>query len=301
MCGARGATTLGLRLNRHQGIRPRRKHGVATTIVRCSSCGLVYSDPRPVPGTLEQHYDLPPEEYWSAAAHANYLEQPEDHFSEQIASFRRFWTGSGTPRALDIGAGIGKTMLALEQSGFESFGIEPSPSFYERAIARGIDPDRLRLAAIETAQFQPCSFDLVSFGGVLEHLHDPAGALETVIGWTAPAGLIYVEVPSSNWLMGRLLNAAYRMQGLDLVTNLSPMHPPFHLYEFTPEAFRRHGEHANYDVVNHEFFACQTYLPRPAARIAERIMAKTDTGMMLLVWLSPMTNGKEADRGRRAT
>jgi SAM-dependent methyltransferase len=242
-----------------------------------------------VPETLEQHYDLPPEEYWSAPAHASYAEQGKSYFSEQIAAFRQLWTGSGTPRALDIGAGIGKTMMALEQSGFESSGIEPSPSFHERAIARGIDPDRLQLAAVETAHFGPNSFDLVSFGSVLEHLHDPASALETVIGWTTPGGLVYVEVPSANWLMARLLNVAYRLQGLDNVTNLSPMHPPFHLYEFTTEAFRRHGSHAGYEVVSHDFFACQTYLPRPAARVAEQIMAATKTGMMLLVWLRPVT------------
>jgi SAM-dependent methyltransferase len=291
MCGGREAKTLGRRLNRHQGVRPRRKHGVTTTVVRCGGCGLVYSDPRPVPETLEQHYDLPPEEYWVAAARAGYFEQAEDYFSEQIATFRRFWTGSGIPRALDVGAGVGKTMIALEQSGFETFGIEPSPPFYERAVARGIDRDRLRRAPIETAQFEPDSFDFVIFSAVLEHLHDPAGALARTIGWTARGGVIYVEVPSANWLMGRVLNALYRVQGLESVTNLSPMHPPFHLYEFTLEAFRRHGQHAGYEVICHEFFACQTYLPRPAASVAERVMTTTNTGMMLLVWLRPASNG----------
>jgi len=290
MCGGREATTLGRRLNRHQGIRPRGKHGVATTVVRCCGCGLVYSDPRPVPETLEQHYDLPPEEYWHAAARAGYFEPGPDHFSEQIAAFRRLWTGSGTPRALDVGAGIGKTMMALERSGFETSGIEPSPAFFQRAITRGIDRDRLRPAAIETAQFEPNSFDFVSFGAVLEHLHDPAGALEKTIGWTARGGLIYVEVPSANWLMARVLNAFYRVQGLESVTNLSPMHPPFHLYEFTLEAFRRHGWRAGYEVISHEFFVCQTYLPRPVARVAERIMTTTNTGMMLLVWLRSAPN-----------
>ena len=68
---------------------------------------------------------------------------------------------------------------------------------------------------------------------MLEHLQDPAAALTRALGWLAPSGLIHVEVPSAKWLLGRLLNLATRGLGMDYVTNLSPMHPPYHLYEFT--------------------------------------------------------------------
>lgn len=38
-------------------------------------------------------------------------------------------------RALDIGAGLGKGMLSLQNAGFDTYGFEPSIPFYEKAMA----------------------------------------------------------------------------------------------------------------------------------------------------------------------
>lgn len=285
MCTCRDARTLGRRLNRHQGIRPRRATGVATTVVQCRKCGLIYADPRPVPETLAQHYGVSPEEYWRPA----YFETERSHFEYFASKFRSLWRSDRVPRALDVGAGAGKLMAALEAEGFDVFGIEPSCQFRARAIARGISRDRLQLAAIENAQYEPLAFDFVCFSAVLEHLHNPAIAVERALAWTARGGLLFVEVPSAHWLLGRLLNLAYRAQGLDYVTNLSPMHPPYHLYEFTLEAFAQHSRRAAYEVVEHRFVPCETFLPAGVETVAAKIMQATNTGMVLQLWLRPVT------------
>lgn len=281
MCGCAEARTLGRRLNGHQGLRPRRAVGIATTVVQCHACGLVYANPRPVPKTLAQHYERRPEEYWGPS----YFEEDADYFSYHADRFRHLWSGNSVARALDIGAGLGKAMAALERHGFETLGIEPSAEFHRRAIANGIDPDRLQLAAIEDAKWEPGTFDFVNFGAVLEHLHDPATALTQALEWLAPGGLILVDVPSARWLIGRLLNLAHRVLRQDYVTNLSPMHPPYHLYEFTLDSFKRHARRAAYEVVEHRFMPSQTFLPFPADALARRVMATTGTGMQLEVWL----------------
>jgi SAM-dependent methyltransferase len=221
MCGSAEAKTLGRRLNGHQGLRPRRNVGVAAAVVRCQGCGLIYSNPRPVPETLGQHYERPPEDYWRETQ----LREADENSGIPVATFRRLWSRSSTPRALDIGAGLGQTMAALSQEGFDTWGFEPSAAFRDRAIERGISGDRLQLAAVENAEYEPGAFDVVAFGAVLEHVHDPAAALERALGWLAPDGLMFVEVPSARWLIGRLLNIAYRAQGLDYVTNLRPDAP----------------------------------------------------------------------------
>jgi SAM-dependent methyltransferase len=283
MCGDSDARTLGRRLNCHQGLRPRRLVGVATTVVECLTCRLIYANPRPVPVAFAQHYDRAPEQYWAPS----YFAQAAGYFDASAASFRRLWGGSTTPRALDVGAGIGKAMASLELNGFDAFGLEPSPAFRDAAIANGVQPGRLQLATIEDAVYEPRSFDLISFGAVLEHLHDPAAALERAVSWVAPGGLIFVEVPSARWLLARLLNLAYRLRGLDYVTHLSPMHQPFHLYEFTPQCFERHARRAAYEVVEQRFLPCESFMPKPADRFARRIMAATGTGMQLELWLRP--------------
>jgi hypothetical protein len=79
---------------------------------------------------------------------------------------------------------------------------------------------------------------------------------------------------------------AYRPQGLDFVTNTSPMHPPFHLYEFTRQSFVTHGERAGHRVADSRVFTGDTFLPRVLNRAAVRLMAATDGGMVLELWLT---------------
>jgi hypothetical protein len=63
------------------------------------------------------------------------------------------------------------------------------------------------------------------------------------------------------------------------------MHAPFHLFEFTVDAFTRHGAAAGYVVADHRHFVCSTYLPGILGSVAARWMQMTDTGMQLGVWL----------------
>jgi SAM-dependent methyltransferase len=251
--------------------------------MQCCDCGLIYANPRPVPEALADHYGVAPEDYWRP----EHLDAAND-FRYYTDQFWQLWRGDGVPRALDVGAGVGRMMTALEHEGFDAFGLEPSPDFRDRAIATGVAPDRLELTAIENAHYEPDTFDFVNFSAVLEHVHDPAGAIERALDWTRPGGLLSVEVPSARWLLARMLNLTHRAQGLDYVTNLSPMHPPYHLYEFTPESFARHSRRAGYEVVEHRFLPGETFLRRGAAAVATKIMATTGTGMLLHVWLRPV-------------
>lgn len=285
MCGANGASqkVIGRRLNRSQGKRPSKRTGIAVSVVKCSECDLVYPDPLPIPNSIEDHYDVDPDAYWQA----EYFADDPNLFSRQIARFKELNQATRTPVALDIGAGIGKCMSALNRAGFETFGIEGSRSFFNTAIERGGQSvDRLALATIESAVFEEASFDFVTFGAVLEHLYDPSGSILKALEWTRPGGLIHLEVPSSKWLISRLGNAFYKMRGADFVTNLSPMHPPYHLYEFGLRSFQAHAKKHHYEVAHHEFYVtAHTYLPRLLDPIGRYVMEKTDSGMQLEVWL----------------
>jgi SAM-dependent methyltransferase len=263
--------------------------------MRCQACGLVYANPLPIPADIAQHYGGAPEEYW----HKNeYLAAGQD-FSPQIAVFRDVWEprGSAPPVALDVGAGLGHCMRALGAAGFDTYGIEPGEAFRRAAIEHGVSEDRLALATVESATYEPGTFDFVTFGAVLEHLADPAGIIERVKGWLAPGGLIHAEVPSSDWLTSRIVNRTYKLQGLDYVTNLSPMHPPYHLYEFTRRSFELHGAGAGYDVVFvRRMTGRDVFLPGPAP--AWRwLMSRTGTEMQLEIWLRASGSASGTPRG----
>lgn len=294
MCGeslAR-ARTLGRRLGAHQGWRPRRSLGTISTLVqRCVECGLVFANPMPVPTDIDHHYGIPAEDYWRDEE----LSSSQDYFAEQLDQFRRLYRPPREPAALDggnklwaldVGAGVGKAMASLEAAGFATLGLEPSSSFRERAISHtGIAPERLTLGRIEAACYPEARFDLVTFGAVLEHLPDPAAAIIRCLAWTKPQGLLHIEVPSSDWLMTRVLDVAYRVQRLNLTSHLSPLHIPFHLFEFTPTAFERHAARVGYEVAGWRRHVGQTYAPRWADSVLVALMEKTGSGMQLEVWL----------------
>ena len=284
MCGASAsnARVLGRRMNGSQGKRPTKRIGVTTSVVRCRRCDLIYSNPMPVPASIDQHYGSPPEAYWNAS----YFKIDPEYFKPQIDRFFELHPERSHVRALDVGAGIGKCMVALRERGFDAYGFEPSEPFYQRALDKmSIAPDHLQLASVEEAQYPKDHFDFITFGAVLEHLYDPSAAILKTMEWLKPNGLLHIEVPSAGWLTNKIYNLIYRVQGLDYVGNISPMHAPFHLYEFGLKSFQQHAKNHGYKIAHHEFMVAMTYLPRVLDPIVKPYMEKTDTGMQLEIWL----------------
>jgi len=285
MCGVflKGQKILGKRMNCSQGLRPSKKIGITTTVCQCKSCGLIYANPLPIPTIMAQHYGMPPEDYWNDS----YFETDDTYFSHQIDRFFKLNVGnSSNVKGLDIGAGIGKAMLAMELRGISAFGLEPSEPFFNHAInSMGISTQRIQNSSIENALYSDNTFDFITFGAVLEHLYNPSESIRLALKWAKTGGIIHIEVPSANWLTNKISNLIYKAQGLDYVANISPMHNPFHLYEFTPKAFVKNGFKNNYDIIFSKFHICTTYLPKFLDTIIKPVMSSTNTGMQLEIWL----------------
>ncbi len=285
MCGhtTEDAKVLGRRLNGTQGKRPKKKVGITTTVMQCKNCQLIFSNPIPIPETLEQHYGVPPESYWKP----EYFVVKENNYKHEIETFKRLNKLPGDNlKSLDIGAGVGHCMIAFSRAGFDAYGMEPSKPFYDRAIEKmKLSSDRLQYKAIEEAEYLDNFFDFITIGVVLEHIYDPSNALKKAMNWLKPNGLLHIQVPSSHWLTNRIANTIYKIQGMDYVANISPMHAPFHLYEFSLDSFLRNGEKLNYDVVEHRFYVSDTYLPKILDFVLKPLMNATDTGMLIEVWL----------------
>ena len=284
MCGAAPDhfKMMGMRLNRSQGVAPKRVSGIAVSVKKCRRCELIFADPQPMPAHLSDHYGSA-EEYWKP----EYFEDEPGYFASEIAEAKRLLEFQEGMRALDVGAGIGKAMKVLTASGFDTYGLEPGEDFRAVAIERtGIPADRIALATVETAEFPPARFDFITFGAVLEHLQSPSQAIEQALVWLKPGGIIQLEVPSSRHLIARPLNLYYRLRGTNFVTNISPMHSPFHLYEFGLKSFEAHGRRAGYEIAHHAYLVCTIFhLPRFMHPLLRWYMARTGTGMQLSIYL----------------
>jgi ubiquinone/menaquinone biosynthesis C-methylase UbiE len=194
-------------------------------------------------------------------------------------------------KALDIGAGQGKAMIALRRAGFDVYGVEPSETFRAKTLAEmDIPQERLQLASVESVALPESEFDFVTFGAVLEHLQEPGKAINRAMRWLKPGGVLQAEVPSSDWLVARMANVFFRLHGLNYVSNLSPMHAPFHLYEFGLESFRKHAKNGGYEVARYQYHVCSLYhVPKLVQPLLRAFMKVTDTGMQLTVWLRKTT------------
>ncbi len=285
MCGVsiEDSKITGLRLNCSQGLDPKRGEGIAVSVRRCNHCNLIYSSPLPIPYSLQDHYGIPPADYWGREVF--YID--ENYFALQIQKAKELLNFKAGMRALDIGAGLGKCMIAVSVAGFDVDGFEPSVTFREKAIEiMGISPEKLKLGMIEDVEYPRESFDFITFGAVLEHLYDPGNAISKAISWLKRDGVIHIEVPSSDWLISKLVNIYYKMVGVNYVTNISPMHEPFHLYEFTLRSFIENGKINNYQVVSYEYTVCSLiHIPGFLHPIFRWYMAKTNSGMQLTVYL----------------
>ena len=104
-------------------------------------------------------------------------------------------------------------MIAMERAGSDTYGFEPSGPFHDQAIKRvGMDPQRLRLGDMEKIKYGSASFDMITFSAVLEHLYDPSEAIGKAMQWLRSRGLIHVEVPSTYWLIDRIIDAGYQLK-----------------------------------------------------------------------------------------
>ncbi len=286
MCGeaAEKHQILGQRLNVSQGFQPRKKKGITTTVVKCSNCRLIYSNPQPVPENIQNHYGVPPEDYWKP----EYFNTDPSYFKHEIKRVNELMTFQKGMTALDIGAGLGKCMLSLKAVDFDAYGLEPSISFYRKAIKEmKINPDKLQLGMIEECEYENNFFNFITFGAVLEHLYNPSASIEKAMRWLKPGGLMHLEVPSADYLISKLINFYYTLIGTSYVTNTSPMHGPYHLYEFTLDSFEKLAQRSNiFEIVFHERYVCSAEpFPKFMHKALIKIMDASETGMQLSVWL----------------
>lgn len=285
MCGSPNSNhlILGQRMNKSQGFNPKKNIGITVSVQKCTECGLIYSNPQPIPKDIQQHYGTPPENYWKP----EYFKWTPDYFSFQIKEVKELMPFEDGMSALDIGAGLGKAMLSLESAGFNAYGLEPSVPFYEMAISKmNIKPSKLKLGRIEDLEYENNRFDFITFGAVFEHLAEPAACLEKALSWLKPNGIIQIEVPSSDWFMQKIMNGYFRLRNTNYVTNLSPMHSPFHLFEFHINSFVELSKKLNFSIAKKRYEVCSIYfVPKVFHPLLKWYMKKTDKGMQLTVYL----------------
>lgn len=130
-------------------------------------------------------------------------------------------------RLLDIGCAWGGYLWRMQELGWEVHGIELN------ATAARFAREELGLAQVRSGSFADLDypeayFDVVHMSMVLEHLYDPADALQRINKLLRPGGQFILSVPDISGFEARLFkDKCYTLQ------------VPQHLSHFSPETITR--------------------------------------------------------------
>jgi 2-polyprenyl-3-methyl-5-hydroxy-6-metoxy-1,4-benzoquinol methylase len=122
--------------------------------------------------------------------------------------------GLAAGRVLDVGCGPGWSLEVLRQAGYTLLGVDVAEAAVAAARARGFEVRRVDLEAAAAGEVLPGgepACDAAVALEVLEHLSDPAAALEKVFACVKPGGPVVVSLPNEVHLIARLAMLAGRL------------------------------------------------------------------------------------------
>lgn len=196
-----------------------------TPVVRCTSCGMAYANPRWKAEYLFGRYEA---DYWGEYAEkikqtaldpiANQaLYDPPLNYLEAV---RRNW------RVLDVGCASGEFLAAAQTRRWQVYGVEPAPT--GAALAARIPGATIHAGTLDTAPWPDAYFDGVTLFEVIEHLQSPRAYIEKIARLVRPGGMLVLTTPNIHSLTYFLLGRRWDAVG-----------PNEHLYLFAPKTLQR--------------------------------------------------------------
>lgn len=201
-----------------------RLHGIPGnfTVVKCGSCGLMRTSPRPTAATIGAYY---PDEYGpykgtlidpahdrdAGGIKATLIALVKSIFDTKAHALPPMPRG----RMLEIGCASGSFLHHMSGLGWDVEGVEFSDDAAASARALG---HQVTTGALESIEKSDGSFDLVVGWMVLEHLHDPVGGLRKLARWSRPGAALAISVPDAGAREFRMFGP--RWYALQLPTHL---------------------------------------------------------------------------------
>src|SRR5688572_14212957 len=174
-------------------------------IRRCKNCGFGWTDP---PLDVDQIGS-----YYPPAYLGNTSQALDEFFSGQLTQSRSWRKETektalveqfaARGRILDVGAGDGRFLWAMDPKKWERTGVETAGQIVE--LVRSRMPD-LNLVAgdIFSDEFSTGSFDVITFWRVLEHLPHTRQVLARAASLLQPGGWAFISLPNLDSLQARL-------------------------------------------------------------------------------------------------
>jgi SAM-dependent methyltransferase len=197
------------------------------SVVKCCTCGLLRTNPRPTPTSMGTYY---PEDY------GPYLGTRVQTGVSNVNSWARRYLAPIARRVLDskeralppvasgrmleVGCASGAFLHSMAEKGWDVTGIEFSESAANEARKLGYT---VHTGALESISADAKKFDLIVAWMVLEHLHDPVKGLRNLAKQSLQGTWLALSVPDASSDYRFFKGCWY------------DLHLPNHLYHFTPQ------------------------------------------------------------------
>jgi SAM-dependent methyltransferase len=194
------------------------RYGLPLRTVLGASTGLMRSDPYYDQAYLARFYSQHYRNLYRPGrfSHSWFFAEQVRHGQRVLdANWHRLPTGGG--RVLDIGCGMGGTLLPFAFAGWTAIGCDYGDAYAARGRSLNLD---VRTGGVETVSAEK-PFDLIILSHVLEHCPDPVAVAQSAAALLADTGVCYIEVPG-------LLNLETHYEG-DVLNYLQNAH----LWHFT--------------------------------------------------------------------
>ena len=202
------------------------------SFVSCKSCSLVQRNPQPVKEEIIARYkSLYGNDYLSYELEneASFLKLQQ--LALKDAGFYRLEKtlfarkrNLDTPSVLDIGCATGTVLESLRERGWQTAGVEISPSAIYAQKTRKLNIKNLPL---EENNFPPRSFDVILASHLIEHLNDPRLFFTEINRILKNNGYIFITTPNISGFQARLFGSAWRSAIFD------------HLYLFSVSTLKK--------------------------------------------------------------
>ncbi|MBM9605791.1 class I SAM-dependent methyltransferase [Desulfopila inferna] len=196
-----------------------RYNGRLFCYLHCVSCNSVFVDPIPDDATFARMYA-------KAEYHDCHYEGKDGGEYTASAQLLKQYLPVGAS-VLDYGCGVGAFLHALSEEGFNPFGVE----FDKDAADFAGQKAGCEAVSVDDFLIRPEKpmFDAIHFGDVLEHLPDPSGTLEELLGNLKPGGVLFVEGPleinpSPVYWVARIFGAIKRIVRPSFIAGHEPTH-----------------------------------------------------------------------------
>lgn len=211
-------------------------------IVKCSSCGFVFTNPRPDIHEIAQYYTSP--DYMSHNSHSSGLVQSIYRYArkymmrKKLSLIQKISGKQQNFSLLDFGCGTGDFLGFVKQHNIFAEGVEPDQ--HAREIAKtvnGVDTYSIE----NSVNIEEGKFDVITLWHVLEHVHELHAQIEYFNKWLKKDGILLIAVPNIESYDAKKYGKYW--DAIDV---------PRHIYHFSPKNIQQ-------IVTQHKFIFLQQY------------------------------------------